>query len=166
MSLPSTYYILHTTKYCKAKGFTLIELLIVITIIGILVATGTYSWNAAQLKARDSRRKTDLKAIQQALESFYQTNGQYPLTSGATYCNLVSYTTIANALQPTFISQLPKDPTTSGTTNYYYRKDSTNTYRLYSILENIKDPDYMTTADTLSGCTGFTNAYRYKVTNP
>jgi len=44
-----------------SKGFTLIELLVVITIIAILVASGIYSWQAAQLKGRDNRRKTDIK---------------------------------------------------------------------------------------------------------
>jgi prepilin-type N-terminal cleavage/methylation domain-containing protein len=55
----------------KKHGFTLLELLIVIAIIGILVSAGVASYSQAQKKSRDSRRKSDLKAIQSAFEQFY-----------------------------------------------------------------------------------------------
>ncbi|MBI3342128.1 prepilin-type N-terminal cleavage/methylation domain-containing protein [Candidatus Curtissbacteria bacterium] len=156
----------------KSKGFTLIELLIVITIIGILVATGVYSWQAAQVKARDDRRKTDLKAIQQALESYYQVNGYYPgwgAPGGGWTCEISSatYPQFQNALQPTYISKLPRDPTaTSASGDYYYAQGSPpQTYSLYSVLENTKDPDYPVTSLS-SACTAGTTVYHYKVTNP
>lgn len=61
------------------KGFTLMELLIVIAVIGILISIATASYSSAQKKARDSRRKGDLKAMQNALEQYYSANsGQYP----------------------------------------------------------------------------------------
>jgi prepilin-type N-terminal cleavage/methylation domain-containing protein len=53
------------------SGFTLLELLVVISIIGILVALGTVSYTTAQQKARDAKRRGDLKAWSAALE---QTN--------------------------------------------------------------------------------------------
>jgi len=59
-------------------GFTLLELLVVIAIIGILVALGTVSYSMAQKKGRDARRLSDLKEIQNALESYYAINGSYP----------------------------------------------------------------------------------------
>lgn len=161
------------SKVSNSRGFTLIELLIVITIIGILVATGTYSWQGAQAKARDNRRKSDLKAIQQALEGFYQTNGKYPPTSNAGgWCTQISNTTypeVKNALQPNYITAMPQDPTGKDTTlDYFYYKDSHNRYRLYSTMENVKDPEYVASYGTeASGCTGWNGAnYHYKVTNP
>lgn len=171
MSLPS----LRTTRnHLRAKSaFTLIELLIVITIIGILVATGVYSWQAAQVKARDSRRKTDVKAIQQALESYYQTNGEYPPAASLGWCTQISnptYPSLLNALQPTYITKVPQDPTFLNTTSdYFYRKDALSRYRLYSTLENTKDPDYIANAlgtDGLIGCAGGNASYHYKVQNP
>jgi len=67
-------------------GFTLLELLIVIALIGILVSVATASYSSAQFKARNSRRKLDMKAVQSALEQYYGVNNQYPATS--TPCNL------------------------------------------------------------------------------
>jgi prepilin-type N-terminal cleavage/methylation domain-containing protein len=80
------HYILNShTK----KAFTLLELLIVIAIIGILVSIGVASYAQAQKKARDSRRTSDMKAVQAAFEQYYaDNNGNYPLacaTPNATY---------------------------------------------------------------------------------
>ena len=58
----------------KKRGFTLLELLVVIGIIAILVAMGTVSYSAAQRAGRDSRRRQDLLAMQNALEEYYGNN--------------------------------------------------------------------------------------------
>lgn len=61
------------------SGFTLLELLIVIAIIGILVSIGVASYSLAQKQSRDQRRKSDVKAIQEAWEQYYADNdGRYP----------------------------------------------------------------------------------------
>lgn len=52
------------------KGFTLIELLVVISIIAILITLVTATLTTAQAKARDSQRKTDLDALQKAMEIY------------------------------------------------------------------------------------------------
>ncbi len=66
----------------KKNAFTLLELLVVIGIIGILVALATVSYSATQSAGRDSRRKQDLVAIQNALEQFYS-NNVYSYPQGA-----------------------------------------------------------------------------------
>lgn len=58
----------------RQRAFTLLELLIVVGLIGILISVGTVAYTAAQKKSRDSRRKSDLKAVQNALEQYYADN--------------------------------------------------------------------------------------------
>jgi len=89
----------------KQKGFTLLELLVVIGIIGILVGIGTISYQSAQEKSRDSRRRSDLKAISNALEQYYADNdGSYPSDA-----DCAGYESYLNGPEPT-------DPTTG---DYY-----------------------------------------------
>jgi len=65
------------------KAFTLLEMLVVIGIIAILVALGTSSYSTAQKKARDARRKSDMKSFQNAMEQCYSVNSySYPTISG------------------------------------------------------------------------------------
>jgi type II secretion system protein G len=66
------------------QGFTLLELLIVISIIGILVTVATASYTSSQQKARNSRRMSDIKSIQNAAEQFYADNSSsYPSDQAA-----------------------------------------------------------------------------------
>ncbi|MBT3816923.1 MAG: prepilin-type N-terminal cleavage/methylation domain-containing protein, partial [Candidatus Magasanikbacteria bacterium] len=60
------------------KGFTLIELLVVIAIIGLLSTLAVVALGSAREKARDSKRLSDLKQMQTALELYYTDVGSYP----------------------------------------------------------------------------------------
>jgi general secretion pathway protein G len=114
------------------KGFTLIELLVVIAIIGILIAVGSISYTRAVQLSRDSRRKTDLEQIRQALETYRSELAAYPESGSLA------------ALEPDYISALPTDPKqgTDGYT-YTYTRTSTTTYSLCAELENFTtDPTY------------------------
>lgn len=110
----------------KFKGFTLIELLVVISIIGILVAVGTTSYQRAVKVSRDSKRKTDLEQIRQALETYRSENGVYP-----TQANWQA------ELQDGYISTLPTDPKNLP---YTYTNSTSTTYSLCASLETIESP--------------------------
>jgi len=61
------------------RAFSLIELLVVIALVSILLAVVTVSYSTIQRRSRDSRRLSDLKAIQNGLEQYYaDSNGSYP----------------------------------------------------------------------------------------
>ena len=91
----------------KKKGFTLLEMLVVIGIIMILVGMVSSSYATAQKKARDSRRKTDLSAIQNAMEQYYSICGYVYPTSPVTYG--IICLSPSTAIMPT----VPKDPLTT-----------------------------------------------------
>ncbi|KKR03253.1 MAG: hypothetical protein UU25_C0001G0014 [Microgenomates group bacterium GW2011_GWB1_40_9] len=84
----------------KRPAFSLIELLVVIALIGILVAIATVSYSTIQKKSRDSRRVSELKSIQQAMEQYYaNTQSSYPGS-----CSGLSITYLPN--------DMPSDPQT------------------------------------------------------
>ncbi|MCL4364170.1 type II secretion system GspH family protein [Patescibacteria group bacterium] len=88
-------------------GFTLLELLVVIGIIGLLVSVGISSFSTAQKKARDAKRKSDLKAIQSALEQYYSVCGfTYPTPSGGNVPSSIACVSPA----VTLMNSVPLDP--------------------------------------------------------
>lgn len=59
-------------------GFTLIELLIVIVILGILAGVVVFSVGAIADRGTKSACKSDLKAVEVAVEAYRAKNGTYP----------------------------------------------------------------------------------------
>lgn len=119
------------TKKNFSAGFTLIELLIVLAIIGILATLGFSSYMNSVKSGHDARRKSDLRAIQNALELYYQDNESYPgsLPFGSSFCHPTDCDTAK------YMETIPKDPSGS---DYTYVSDGT-TYQLYSCIENPND---------------------------
>lgn len=156
-----------TIHFKVKRAFTLIELLVAITIIAILIAIGTISWTKAQEKARDGKRKSDLKAIQQALEDYYRAKLYYPGDPNLTdddWCGTINGSNdVEDTLVPAYIQQMPADPDLSN--GYvYHKKNSGNDYDLYAKLENTNDPDITGDHDNLCG-ENFSD-YNFKVTSP
>ena len=65
-------------KKLRNQGFTIVELLIVIVVIGILATLVITTYNGVQSKARDTKRKTDINAIQGQVEAYNTNAGYYP----------------------------------------------------------------------------------------
>ena len=92
------------------RGFSLIELLVVIFIIGLLSAIIVVAVQSARAKARDTRRKTDIKALKTAIEVYANKNGKYPQlgTAGNSYI-MFELDGVLNV--PTqYLSPIPHDP--------------------------------------------------------
>jgi prepilin-type N-terminal cleavage/methylation domain-containing protein len=123
------------------KGFTLLELLIVISIIGILVTVAAASYTSSQQKARNSRRMSDMKAVQNAAEQYYsaQTSPAYPDQN-----NLASF--------GTYLPQgYPTDPKNNAPFVYTYVNQSgdTTTYCACAELEPAGSSDAGNSADSV-----------------
>ena len=120
-------------KRVRAKnGFTLIEALVVTTIIAILIAIGFTTFKTQLIKGRDARRKADLSKLQKALEDRLNDAQCYP---DDLVCNV--------DFRP-YLAKVPCDPANNLYFNYFYSYDSSKNckswYKIYTRLENEKDP--------------------------
>lgn len=66
------------SKIYSKKGFTIVELLVVIIITGILTTISIISYTSVQYSSRDSQRSSKIAVIAEALEKYYNRNGEYP----------------------------------------------------------------------------------------
>lgn len=65
----------------QKKGFTLIELLVVIGIIVFLFVLGVIALGSVRQMARDSKRLSDLRAVQSQLEGYFSDHNAYPIVA-------------------------------------------------------------------------------------
>ena len=84
------------------KSFTLIEMLIVIVIIGILAAALVPRLQSVQARARDTKRKADLRTIYNANEIYIADNSAYPRGG----CAYGAACWINSTITATWLSQL------------------------------------------------------------
>ncbi|MFH1790324.1 MAG: prepilin-type N-terminal cleavage/methylation domain-containing protein [bacterium] len=118
------------------RGFTLIELLVVIAIIGLLSTLAVVALGSARVKARDSKRLSDVKQVQTALELYYTDNNEYPAGASSTlgtgsYGCLNSNGWAATGCANPYMGQVPSDPRS----NTYVYTGASTTYTLVAELE-------------------------------
>ncbi len=119
------------------KGFTLIELLVVIAIIGLLSTLAVVALGSAREKARDSKRLSDIKQVQTALELFYTDQSTYPSGSSATLgstsfvCLNSAGFNAAGCANP-YMGLVPSDPGSGGIYTY---TGASSTYTITATLE-------------------------------
>ncbi|HSX14861.1 MAG TPA: prepilin-type N-terminal cleavage/methylation domain-containing protein [Candidatus Saccharimonadales bacterium] len=137
----------------RQQGFTLLELLIVIVIIGILALIIVPGLASGPKRARDAQRKSDMRAVKNALETYYNDNNAYP---AGDYAGLSAHLVTA------YIPSMPADPK-SGNPAYVYTPvpsgcaaGACTSYVLDATLENTKDSQIKA---------GTTNTYEVTSTN-
>lgn len=135
-----------------SEGFTLVELLIAISIIVMLVALTLITFSDLQKNSRDSKRKSDLKVIQSALETYRADQHFFPsswdLTSATPPAldNFTGHPTVTpTPILKTYLKKVPVDPAAGST--YCYQalypgcinstsETSCNQYELFATMEN------------------------------
>jgi type II secretion system protein G len=137
----------------KNKGFTLVELLVVMAILGVLVTLVAGGFRTAQMRGRDSKRKSDLKEIANSLEIFYSDHNRYPEGNNG-IIQACSYDPTGNSGdcpwgsgeftdgETVYFRTLPGDPVSSQYYIYFSKKiaDVDNQgYQLFARLENPED---------------------------
>lgn len=141
----------HMKQHTYTQGFTLMEIMIVIVILGILVMMATGSFMSSQIKSRDNKRKSDLRNIATALESYYNDKARFPndnasgamMGCGSNDISLCDWGAIFSDKNSTiYMPKLPQDPK-SGYTYYYDSLSSNRSYQLYARLENTQDKDVL-----------------------
>jgi len=112
----------------KSKGFTIVELLIVIVVIAILATLVIVTFTGIQQKARDSKRQTDVNALDSHLEAYYANNGYYPTVIDLQSSSFLS--TYMKGLDPNALtdpkgSSITGSAPASGTYVYSYQASGT-----------------------------------------
>ena len=147
------------------KGFTLIELLVVIAVLGVLAAGLLVLINPAgqMAKARDAGRKSAIRQIAKALDSYSAAYGAYPIDSSCPTGCWAQIISNVNSVGPNLINSgdakvIPRDPNDKDGSDYYNRYNWGDqsgmgigspcftsgpgvSYAVWAWLENSNDPD-------------------------
>jgi prepilin-type N-terminal cleavage/methylation domain len=95
----------------RESGFTLIELLIVIVILGVLAAVVILAVGAFDDRGEEAACKSDVKAVEVAVEAYRAKNGAYPETLDK----------LVNDPNENYLRSLPNTDENSQTAAYYIK---------------------------------------------
>lgn len=96
------------------RGFTLVELIVVIAVIGIIASIAIIGFGRFQADGRDAKRLSSVTVISEALEKYYDENGEYP---GCQALNTNVDTVVSDTLKGVAKESLVAPQAPSGETN-------------------------------------------------
>jgi len=135
----------------NTNGFTIIELLVVIVVLGILATIGVMSFSRVQANGRDSQRYYKIKVIAEALEKYYDKNGEYP---GCVAMTQTPDIVTSNTLKDMDASALTAPNSTSGTNSFTCNEISISDSGSFAFIG-----DGTGACSSGSACTNFTLKY-------
>jgi len=115
--------------------------LVVIAIIGLLSTLAVIAISSARTKARDSKRLSDVKQVQTALELYYTDNNKYPVHTDGVALGAATQACLentesgwsANCDANAYMGLVPSDPKSDGA--YIYSSSDGSSYRIQTVLE-------------------------------
>ena len=116
----------------------------VISIIAILVAVTSGSFLNSQKRSRDTSRKTELKALSDALNMYYADKGRFPASSmiNGLISSQGEFADISNPNNKIiYMKKVPKGVSGGAQQMFYETSATTKSFRLYTNLENGEDKD-------------------------
>ncbi len=149
----------------KQSGFTLLELLIVIVIIGILALIIVPGLASGPKRARDAQRKSDMRAVKNALETYYNDKNVYPAPASGTNGSTTYFANLSTVLVPDYLPSVPADPKSGVATGYVYGVNSTVTPTKYVIETNLESTTDSQINDK-NGAAGYNGTYSTPATYP
>jgi len=139
-------------------GFTIVELLVAITVMVIIAGIVTLTYSGVQRNSRDSVRESTIFTITQALEKYYDKNGEYPSVRSVAnnYAGNTGSTVAALLGVEPSVLVLPLTPsaTTNALTTTDPPKNDGITYIGYSSINNSGCQSSLS-----GGCTRYTLKY-------
>lgn len=139
------------------SGFTIVEVIVIVIVIAILATISVFSYSRFQTDARDSDRSNKATLLAEALEKYYDKNGEYP--SPQALVNTVPANTGAAVGTLLSISQdllvMPRAP--SGTTNSIASSLGSADVIAYSANSDVNNTTCQNSAS--GGCDAFTLTY-------
>lgn len=152
-------------------GFTLIEILIVTSMIMLITLLGLVDFGGLRRRARDARRKSDLKQIQKALELYRarQSPPRYPGSlpvPGNCWTSAGDGTPCPPGGAPNIIymEKMPGDPIKQPLASYSYSQVNTLNYLLCACLENASDPEG--TSGSCGAAFSCSSGVKYELSTP
>ena len=141
----------------KNYGFTLLELLVVIGIIAIILALAVPNFMGARQRARDSRDKSEMNELKNALRMYYNDNQAYPTGDGTfttpnLNCDGLGFATGEPADCTVYMKSLPNN--FGDVDGIQYFSINTEDFCLTAKLDNLADQDLETSQTRCaSSCT-------------